>query len=86
MQKTLNIKRIKGDKKLSIREFNYKLTELLNTCGLPIDVIELALEKFLAEVRLAVDRAIAQESKKQEESEQNDVQEEQKQEVSVENN
>lgn len=54
---------------MNIREFNYKLTETINNCGLPIDIIELTLEKLLAEVRLAVERAIAQETKKQEELE-----------------
>ena len=45
---------------MSIREFKQRLADLINESGLPLDILEVILEKFMAEVHLATDHAYAE--------------------------
>ena len=58
---------------MTIRELKSQLANTINNSGLAIDVIELVLENFLSEVRLATDRAYAEEMKKLEQETQEEV-------------
>ena len=54
---------------MSIREFKQRLADLINESGLPLDILEVILEKFMAEVHLATDHAYAEALAKQNETE-----------------
>ena len=44
---------------MTIREFEQRIVDVINESKLPIDIIEVVLEKFIAEIHLEVDRAYA---------------------------
>lgn len=49
---------------MTIRDFKSNLANLINKSELPIDVVELVLEKFLADARIIADEAYRKEAEK----------------------